>query len=53
MLSHSYQSIVKRLSLVNKSEFREKLGAEQDAVYICYPTHGLGMLSRRGNMLLR
>jgi aspartyl-tRNA synthetase len=43
MLSHSYHSIAKRLSLVNKSEFREKLGAEQDAVYICYPPHGLGL----------
>ena len=43
LLSHSYQSIVKRLNLVNKSELTEKLGAEQDAVYICYPAHGLGM----------
>ena len=43
MLSHSYNSIAKRLSLVNKSELREKLGAEQDSVYICYPPHGLGL----------
>lgn len=37
MLSHSYKSIVNKLNLINKSEFREKLGAEQDGVYICYP----------------
>jgi ergosteryl-3beta-O-L-aspartate synthase len=42
MLKQSYNTIAQRLSLINKSEFREKLGAEQDAVYICYPKHGLG-----------
>ena len=43
MLSHSYKAIAKHLSLVSKSDFREKLGAENDSVYICYPTHGLGI----------
>jgi aspartyl-tRNA synthetase len=50
LLSHSYKAIATRLKLVNKSEFREKLGAEQDPVYICYPPHGLGTLGVKAIM---
>lgn len=42
LLGHSYKAIVKRFHLINKGNFREKLGAEEDPVYICYPEHGLG-----------
>lgn len=42
MLSKAYHAIVTELKLTNKSEFREKLGAYEDPVYICYPPHGLG-----------
>ena len=31
------------VKLVEKSEFREKFGAEQEPVYICYPFMGLGV----------
>ncbi|KAK6542165.1 hypothetical protein TWF694_007930 [Orbilia ellipsospora] len=41
-LAKSYQSIVTSLKLINKSEFRQKLGAEEDPVYICFPKNGLG-----------
>ncbi|KAF3917103.1 hypothetical protein ABW20_dc0104688 [Dactylellina cionopaga] len=41
-LAKSYQSIVSSLKLINKSEFRQKLGAEEDPVYICFPKNGLG-----------
>jgi ergosteryl-3beta-O-L-aspartate synthase len=42
MLSRAYSAIVSELKLTNKSEFREKLGAKEDPIYICYPPHGLG-----------
>jgi len=39
-LAHTYQAITKSLRLLNKSEFKEKLGAVQDSEYICYPPRG-------------
>jgi aspartyl-tRNA synthetase len=42
MLSKAYHAIVNELKLTNKSEFREKLGAQDDPIYVCYPPHGLG-----------
>ncbi len=41
-LSHSYHAITHNLNLLSKSEFRDKLGAEDDPIYICYPKGGLG-----------
>lgn len=43
MLQHTYESLAKQFKLTNKSEFRQKLGGEEDAVYVCYPPHGLGV----------
>jgi len=42
MLQGSYDTIVKQFNLVKKSEFREKMGANADPIYIAYPAHGLG-----------
>ncbi|KAK4560812.1 aspartate--tRNA ligase dps1 [Recurvomyces mirabilis] len=42
VLSKAYHAIANELHLTNKSEFREKLGAQEDPIYICYPPHGLG-----------
>lgn len=42
VLSKAYGAIVSELKLTNKSEFREKLGAQDEPVFICYPPHGLG-----------
>ncbi|KAK5117675.1 hypothetical protein LTR62_005098 [Meristemomyces frigidus] len=42
VLSKAYHAISNELHLTNKSEFREKLGAQEDPIYICYPPHGLG-----------
>ncbi|KAK4545673.1 hypothetical protein LTR36_002626 [Oleoguttula mirabilis] len=42
VLSKAYHAIANELKLTNKSEFREKLGAQEDPIYICYPPHGLG-----------
>lgn len=41
-LQRMYQTIAAEFKLTQKSEFRQKLGAEEDPVYICYPPHGLG-----------
>ncbi|KAI9838070.1 MAG: hypothetical protein M1819_006225 [Sarea resinae] len=41
-LSRSYNSIASQLKLTAKGEFREKLGATEDPVYVCYPEYGLG-----------
>lgn len=42
VLSKAYHAIATELKLTNKSEFREKLGATEDPIYVCYPPHGLG-----------
>ncbi|KAF2768907.1 aspartyl-tRNA synthetase [Teratosphaeria nubilosa] len=42
VLSKAYHAIAAELKLTNKSEFREKLGAIEDPIYVCYPPHGLG-----------
>lgn len=43
MLQHTYQSIAKQFKMKQKGDFRQKLGAEEDALYICYPPYGLGV----------
>lgn len=42
MLQHTYDTLVKQFHLVRKSEFRAKLGARSEPLYIAYPPHGLG-----------
>lgn len=42
ILAQSYQAIATSLKLNQKSDFREKLGAEHDPIYICYPKGGMG-----------
>ncbi|KAL1992499.1 hypothetical protein VTN49DRAFT_4531 [Thermomyces lanuginosus] len=42
MLQHTYEAIVKQFNLTRKSEFRMKLGAHEEPLYIAYPPHGLG-----------
>ncbi|KAJ9631671.1 aspartate--tRNA ligase dps1 [Taxawa tesnikishii (nom. ined.)] len=42
VLSKAYHAIASELHLTAKSEFREKLGAQEDPIYVCYPPHGLG-----------
>ena len=42
MLSKAYHTISTELKLTQKSAFREKLGAEEDPIYVCYPPKGLG-----------
>ncbi|EDN95597.1 hypothetical protein SS1G_11475 [Sclerotinia sclerotiorum 1980 UF-70] len=41
-LKKAYETIVKQARLLGKSEFREKMGAWNDAVYVAYPKGGLG-----------
>ena len=42
MLQHTYETLAKQFHLVRKSEFRAKLGARDEPLYIAYPPHGLG-----------
>ncbi|KAF7585907.1 hypothetical protein BBP40_009870 [Aspergillus hancockii] len=42
MLQHTYEALAKQFHLVRKSEFRAKLGAQDDPLYIAYPPHGMG-----------
>lgn len=42
ILAGTYDAIVKQFNLTRKSEFREKMGATADPVFIAYPSHGLG-----------
>ncbi len=47
MLQHTYQSITKQFKLTQKGDFRQKLGAEEDAVYMCYPPVRAGRARER------
>ncbi|PWN52366.1 aspartyl-tRNA synthetase [Violaceomyces palustris] len=40
-LSKAYATVAEHHKLVNKGEFRRKLGAKDEPLYICYPRHGL------------
>ncbi|KAI9738705.1 MAG: hypothetical protein M1834_008210 [Cirrosporium novae-zelandiae] len=42
VLEKSYKAIAANLHLIRKTEFRQKLGATEDLIYICYPPGGLG-----------
>ncbi|MCJ1450145.1 hypothetical protein MMC28_000474 [Mycoblastus sanguinarius] len=46
-LQHTYQGIARQFKLNQKSDFRQKLGGEEDPIYVCYPQHGLGMAGSR------
>ncbi|KAH6680662.1 aspartyl-tRNA synthetase-like protein [Halenospora varia] len=41
-LKKAYEAINRQFKLTNKSEFREKMGCWNEAVYVCYPRGGLG-----------
>ncbi|CAK7243562.1 MAG: aspartate--tRNA ligase dps1 [Sporothrix thermara] len=47
ILSRTYRTVAEQLKLYQKSDFRDKFGAEADAVYICYPHLGLGVSGAR------
>lgn len=47
VLSRIYENVVERTHLLNKGEFREKLGTINDPTYVCYPKGGLSMLGVR------
>ncbi|CAK7211673.1 aspartate--tRNA ligase dps1 [Sporothrix bragantina] len=47
ILSQTYRTVAEQLKLYQKSDFRDKFGAEEDAVYICYPHMGLGVSGTR------
>lgn len=50
LLQRTYDAIVRQFKLNRKSEFRAKMGATEDPVYIAYPTHGLGSKGIRAIM---
>ena len=50
VLTHTYDAIVRQFNLNRKSEFRAKMGAEEDPSYIAYPPHGLGSRGIRAIM---
>jgi aspartyl-tRNA synthetase len=41
-LSRTYKELSEALHLAQKGEFRQKLGAQDDAVWVCYPKGTLG-----------
>jgi nondiscriminating aspartyl-tRNA synthetase len=42
MLQHTYEAVARQFHLTRKSEFRLKLGAHEEPLYLAYPPHGLG-----------
>ena len=42
LLQRTYEATVKQFHLNRKSEFRAKMGATEDPLWIAYPPHGLG-----------
>ena len=53
MLQGTYDAITKQFNLVRKSEFREKMGAIGEPVWIAYPPHGLGSSGRGIKAIMR
>lgn len=47
MLQRTYKTIAQAFKLTQKSDFRQKLGEEEDPIYVCYPPHGLGLTGGR------
>jgi len=43
ILSHTYRGVIQQLKLLQKSEFRQKFGVQEDPLHICYPRMGLGI----------
>jgi elongation factor P--beta-lysine ligase len=50
VLKKVYETINKHFDLTNKSDFRGKIGVENEPVYICYPRGGLGASGIRAIM---
>lgn len=50
VLQAAYDTIVKQFNLNRKSEFRAKMGAVEDPLYVAYPPHGLGSRGIRAIM---
>ncbi|PGH07239.1 aspartate-tRNA(Asn) ligase [Helicocarpus griseus UAMH5409] len=42
VLQHTYDALVKQFGLNRKTEFRYKLGAHDEPLYIAYPRNGMG-----------
>jgi ergosteryl-3beta-O-L-aspartate synthase len=42
VLQRAYETLVKQFYLTRKSEFRAKMGAMEEPLWIAYPPHGLG-----------
>jgi ergosteryl-3beta-O-L-aspartate synthase len=42
VLQRAYETLVKQFHLTRKSEFRAKMGATEEPLWIAYPPHGLG-----------
>ncbi|KAI5302945.1 hypothetical protein KEM56_000194 [Ascosphaera pollenicola] len=50
VLQKSYDTIAKQFRLTKKTEFRAKLGAVEEPLYVAYPTKGLGTKGIRALM---
>ena len=50
LLQHAFDATVKQFNLSKKSEFRAKMGAVEDLLWIAYPPHGLGTKGIRAIM---
>ena len=50
MLQAAFDSITRSFNLTRKSEFRSKMGAVEDPLFIAYPSHGLGSKGIRAIM---
>ena len=50
VLAESYKAIATRLKVTAKSEFREKLGAGEDPIFVCFPKRGLGQGGGSGRL---
>ena len=47
LFQRTYDTIANQFHLVRKSEFRQKLGAQEEPMYICYPPHAMGSKGMR------
>ncbi|KKA27656.1 hypothetical protein TD95_001258 [Thielaviopsis punctulata] len=50
ILAKTYAGLMEGLSLGKKSDFRAKFGIKDEALWICYPAHGVGVMDLKNLM---
>jgi len=50
VLAKIYSSIAEKMKLTQKGDFRDKMGAKEDPVFVCYPSGAMGAMGMKALM---